>query len=250
MKNLLARALTLLGLLLAFVAPALHAGTFSTTAWTGDASTSIASGPTTWAYHFGATTNPTVNGVTVTGIATAPASNTNFDLVAPTPAVLHNDTNALTALTGTGSAVMAHDFVYSNASGGVESVTVKGLTPGVTYTVSFFSVGFEALLNTRLLTFASPNGIGTDSLSVDQDLYGIDKGIRVDYTFTAAAGTQLITITPQNPSYRFHLYGLALRAFVVSTNADSGAGSLRQALADAAAAPGANTVTFAPALSG
>ena len=175
-------------------------------------------------------------------------SNANFDLVAPTPAAL-NDTNTLTALGGTGSAVMAHDFVYSNQAGGVASVTLNGLTAGNTYTVSCFSVGWEAA-GGRLLTFAS----GTDSRSVDQDQFGNDFGIRVDYTFTAAATTRLITITPQNASFRFHLYGLALRpetAPTTVTNAsDSGPGSLRWALANALANPGPDTITFDPSLSG
>lgn len=77
MKNLLARALALLGLLLAFVAPA-HAGTFSTTAWTDDASSGIVAGQTNWAYHFGSAAAATVNGVPVTGIA---AANADFRLM-------------------------------------------------------------------------------------------------------------------------------------------------------------------------
>lgn len=59
---------------------------------------------------------------------------------------------------------------------------MKSLTAGSPYTVSFFSVGFEAA-GGRLVTFAS----GTDSLLVDQDQFGDNNGIRVDYTFTAAA---------------------------------------------------------------
>lgn len=38
--------------------------------------------------------------------------------------------------------------------------------------------------------------------------------------------------------------------FTVTTAADSGAGSLRQALTDAAALPGADTINFAPELNG
>ncbi|MBE7494575.1 MAG: hypothetical protein HS117_06495 [Verrucomicrobiaceae bacterium] len=237
-------------LLLALAAPALRAGTFSTAAWTDDATSGIASGQTTWAYHFGSTTASTVNGVTVTGIAAAPVTtNPNFDLAAPTPAVFNNDMNTLTSLTGTGSADIARDFVYSNASGGVMSVTVKGLTAGGTYTVTFLSVGWEAA-GARLLTFAS----GADSRSVDQGQFGDNYGIRIDYTFTATAATRLITLTPQNASFRFHLYGLALRAeaapTTVTTAADSGPGSLRWALVNAAERSGADTVTFASALSG
>jgi predicted outer membrane repeat protein len=236
-------------LLLALAAPALRAGTFSTAAWTDDATSGIASGQTTWAYHFGSTTAATVNGKSVTGIAAAPVSNDDFDLAAPTPAVFNIDLNTLTSLTGTGSAVIARDFVYSNQSGGVMSVTVKGLTVGSTYTVSFLSVGWEAA-GARLLTFAS----GADSRSVDQGQFGDNNGIRIDYTFTATAATRLITLTPQNASFRFHLYGLALRAeaapTTVTTTADSGLGSLRWALVNAAERSGADTVTFASALSG
>ena len=43
---------------------------------------------------------------------------------------------------------------------------------------------------------------------------------------------------------------LPAATFTVTTNADSGAGSLRQALADASAAAGADTIAFDPALSG
>ena len=57
-------------LLVAFAsATAARAGTFSTAAWTNDATSYIASGQTTWAFHFGATTAATVNGVNVPGIA-------------------------------------------------------------------------------------------------------------------------------------------------------------------------------------
>ena len=224
------------------LATATHAGTFSTAAWTNDASTGITAGQTSWAFHFGAATATTVNAVGVTGIAStnaAPYSRAEFDLAGLT-SVFNADTNLVT---GTGSAVVAHDFVYGGAPG---TLTVKGLTVGSPYTVSFFSVGFEAA-GGRQVTFAS----GTDSRLVDQDQFGDNNGIRVDYTFTATAATQIITLTPQVPGSTFHLYGLALRqGFTVTNVNDSGAGSLRQALTDAAALPGPDTITFAPALSG
>lgn len=50
----------------------------------------------------------------------------------------------------------------------------------------------------------------------------------------------------QTKTYTVTVY----RPWFVSTNADSGAGSLRQAIADANANPGADVLTFAPALGG
>ena len=216
-----------------------HAGTFSTAAWTNDASTGITAGQTSWVFHFGAATAATVNSVGVTGIAStnaAPYSRAEFDLAGLT-SVFNADTNNVT---GTGSAVIAHDFVYGGNPG---TLTVKGLTSGNAYTVSFLSVGFEAA-GGRQVTFTS----GTDSLLVNQDQFGDNNGIRVDYTFTATAATRVITLTPQGAA-TFHLYGLALRqGFVVANANDSGAGSLRQALTDAAALPGPDTITFASGL--
>ncbi len=222
---------------------AAHAGTFSTAPWTNDASTGIALGRTVWAYHFGATTATNFNGIPTSGIAGPNASNANFDLTGMT-SVFNADTNNVTGL---GSAVMAHDFVYG---GNPASVTVKNLTVGKNYVVSFFSVGWtgDPDADFRYLSFGS----GTDGLFVRQSEFGSDNGIRIDYAFTATAATRLITIALSNPNNAsFHLYGLSLQAppFVSNTN-DSGAGSLRQALADSAGLFGPDTITFSPTLDG
>ena len=37
---------------------------------------------------------------------------------------------------------------------------------------------------------------GTNSLSVSQNLYGNNRGLRVDHTFIAAAATHVVTLTP------------------------------------------------------
>jgi hypothetical protein len=235
---------TFLGVLL--LASTANAGTFSRAAWTDDASTGIVSGQTVWASHFGVATTTTVNGVSVTGVAGPTASNANFDL-AGTTNVFNGDSSNLTALTGTGSADIAHDFVYG---GHPASITLKALTVGQTYTVSVLSVAFEDA-GTRVVNFAS----GSDSLLVDQGEFGDNNGIRVDYTFTATAATRGITITPANVSNAtFHLYGLALRTAAapttVTTANESGFGSLRWALTNAADRAGADTVTFATGFTG
>lgn len=235
---------TFLGVLL--LVTAAHAGTFSTAAWTDDASTGIVSGQTVWAYHFGETTTTTVNGVSVAGAAGPAESNADFSL-AGTVNYFNGDDNNLIALTGTGSAVIANDFVYD---GNPATIMLNALTVGQTYTVSFLSVGFEDA-GFRLVTFSS----GTDNLLVDQDQFGDDHGIRVDYTFTASAATRVINIALSNAnSASFHFYGLALRTepapMTVTNTNDTGTGSLRWAVRNARDRTGVDTVTFNAALNG
>ncbi len=234
-------------LLAAFAfATAARAGTFSTAAWTGDASTGIASGQTVWAYHFGSTTTATVNGISVPGLPGPTASNANFDLTG-TSQVFNNDTNNVT---GPGSALIAPHFVWG---GNPATVTVKGLTAGATYTVSFLSVGWQddPDADFRALTFSS----GSDSALVKPGQFGADNGLRVDYTFTATGSTRAIAIAVANGNgATFHLYGLALNTVIapltVTHTLDSGPGSLRWAVANAADIAGANSVVFSGALAG
>ena len=157
-------------------ATAAHAGHFSTTPWMNDASTYIVGGQSSWAYHFGSATTATVNGGSVAGVVGPTATNANFALTGTQ--FVFSDVNNLTALGGTGSAVIASNFVFGGAPA---TITVKNLTPGSPYTVSILSVGVEAP-GARQVTFAS----GTDSRLVDQDQFGDNNGIRVDYTFTAS----------------------------------------------------------------
>lgn len=232
--------LLLLGLL---VTPSSRAGVFSINAWTNDASSGIVPGQTVWAYHFGVTNVATVNGVTVPGVGTNgnPAVAGQFS-VTGIPFVFLNDNNLLTALGGSGSAVMARNFLYGGAPG---RITVEGLTTGQVYTVSIYGVSFDPP-TTRASNFTN----GTDTIYVNENASPTRIGVRVDYTFTATATTNLTLVMPTNAN-TFHTYGLALRQpLLVTTTSDGGPGSLRQAVLDAAALPGAETITFAPALSG
>lgn len=240
---------TLLRCLCALVlASSARAGTWTFSPWTNDASTYIASGQTVWAHHFGSTATATINGVSVPGLAggASPVSAAGKFSITGMSFVSTSDTNNLTALGGSGSAVMAGDFIYGGNPGALQ---IQGLTAGQHYTVSIFSVGFEP--SGRQVTLSTSTGI-----VVNQDQYGDNAGIRVDHTFTATAAAQTITFTPVVSGSTWHLYGLALRnetpssRLTVTSLADSGAGSLRWALSNAADMPGADSITFAPALSG
>lgn len=193
----------LLALLLAIFTPRLQADSITAMPWTGDADSGITSGRTLWAYHFGgSTTTASVNFVPVPGLLGAnPAVAGKFSLTGVN-AVIPSDSNNLTVLSGQGSALLGSGFVYG---GQPAVVTLQGLTTGLAYTATFFSVGWDDALP-RQNTFA----VGTASQTVDQSAYGANKGIRVDCTFTATAGTQQITVTPPT-GFTWHHYGLALR---------------------------------------
>ncbi|MES2659952.1 MAG: right-handed parallel beta-helix repeat-containing protein [Verrucomicrobiota bacterium] len=234
--------------LLILFSPLLSAGTWSTAEWTGDSSSGISTEKTVWAYHFGSATDTAVNGVTVTGIATGNPSAAGDFAITGVNFVFNNHFNDLTALTGTGSAVIARDFIYGGAPA---TITLSGLVTGASYTASVFGVGFNAP-DARTSTFAS----GVDSLAVDENALGSGKGIRVDYAFTAAAATQIITVTPATTA-TFHLYGLALATepITVTTAADEDDGSLGGgsgiSLREAVRYAGSGaTVYFDPALDG
>gem|GEM_PF-4663665 len=208
--------------------------------WTDDATSGI-SAYTQWAWRFGSANNATINGATVTGVpGPNPAVFGRFAINIPN--VFDGDTNTVTALGGTGSAEMATNFIWG---GEPAAMSIEALTPGRTYVVSFFSMGWEAA-GGRVLSFSS----GGQHLVIDQDQYGDNNGLRVDHTFVANLDMRSFTITPESIG-TFHLYGLAVRQpLMVSTPADSGTGSLRWAVATAAAQPGPDFIAFDPSLSG
>ncbi len=184
---------------------------FQFSPWTGDATSGIGS-KTIWARRFGVADNATINGVTLAGtgyIVSSPA----FDLAGPTTNYTLDDTNNLSGLTGQGSATVAKRFSYG---GNPATLTFKQLTPGFTYTATLLTVGWDTTPGIRAQTFTS----GTDSRVIDQNAYGDNAGLRIDYTFKAGAPTRTLTITPPNANYTFHLYAVALRLAGFTAPAD------------------------------
>jgi subtilisin-like proprotein convertase family protein len=176
-----------------------QAGTWAARQWVNDATAGITAN-TVWARRFGSADAATVNGVNLAGIASANAyTSTEFDLAVPN--FFNNDSNTLTP-GGDGSASIAQHFAWG---GNPATLTVKGLTVGQTYTLTFLSVGWDQDTGARNITFTS----GADSLTVNQNQYGADNGIRIEYNFVANAATHSFTMA-QNDGLSFHLYGLAL----------------------------------------
>lgn len=192
------------------------AGTWSHAPWTEDSSTGLSPSLTIAAYRFGSATTATVNGVTVPG---SPFSLTSANVDVTLTSSYQGAVNNLTALGGTGSALLAQDFVYNGVNGPL-AATVKNLTIGQGYVVSFFGVGFDADAE-RNVNFTS----GSDSQVVNQNHYGSGNGIRVDYQFTATATTQSFTLMETVPLYSWGLNAIALsvsaRAPTVAVNAAS-----------------------------
>ena len=184
------------------------AGTWSTGSWLNDSSTGILSGQTIWARNFGGST-VTINGVSVPGLTTVPASETHFEFTGPNQ-LFSGDTNDLTSGSG-GSASLAQTFLWNGYD---TTLTLKNLTVGQSYVFTLLTVGWEATTGTRLANFGS----GSDVLAVDQNLLGDNKGLRVEYAFTASATTRVIKIASTTPTASIHMYGAALRIGGASTN--------------------------------
>jgi hypothetical protein len=178
---------------------------WSYAAWTDEATTGLESAYIyTHAFNFGSGASFLLAGVPFTGVAGGnPAvpgklTTSGFD------GVFANDGNSL----NDASRPLANDFVYNGFPG---NVTLSGLTPGKSYKLSLFSVGWEGVGN-RWATFRS----GTEQLSVDQDGFDNNNGIRVDYTYTADATGSLTVLTQPISGNSFHLYGIANRGFELS----------------------------------
>ena len=189
-------------------------------AWNDDASSGLDSSfYYTHAYKFGNATNFTVNGVAFTGLGpNNPQVPGSFSTTYLTSGPANHDN--LVNVTGD-SATLANDFDYgySIPVGSAETINLNGLTPGTNYVATIFSYAWDDLttaanpLDQRWATFS----MGNDRLTVQQDQFGLNNGIRISYTYTAdSSGTATINMAPVNiaGNYSFHVCGFANREAV------------------------------------
>jgi microcystin-dependent protein len=176
---------------------------WSTAEWTGDGDSGI-DAISRWAYRFGSSTATSIGGKSVTGIAGANPLDAGKFSISGMSLVHTTDTNNLTTLTGSGSAEIARTFVYNGNPG---TLTLEGLAPGAPYLVTLLSAGFD-VTGSRRATFSS-NG---ESFEVDQDFYGNNRGLRLEYAFTATDTSRTISVQPQLAGRSWHLYALSLRS--------------------------------------
>lgn len=177
----------------------------STRAFTGDADSGISTSKTyTHAVNAGGPAL-TINGVNF-------ADGVNIDGPNYTIRGLNNDgsTDAPEGFTGfqnhlTGSInALATDFYYSGVVPNM-LVTLSGLTPGQTYTTTFYGAGFGNP-GGRVIT-ASDSSRGME-LTFDENEFGDGNGILLTNTFTAQSDSITYYLEGQ-AGVTFHLYGFS-----------------------------------------
>jgi hypothetical protein len=173
---------------------------WSYAAWNDDATSGVsATNNYTHAYKFGSSTGTNINGVTFTGIAGgSPFVGGSFS-TAGLPNVVNNDSNNVTGA----SRQLANDFLWGGA---VQGITINGLVVGKSYVATIYSVGWDTN-GARAATF----NVGSDRLTVNQDQFGNDNGIRVSYYYTVGSSRSItLTYVPlQGGGQTFHTYGFS-----------------------------------------
>lgn len=170
---------------------------FTTSAWTGDATSGLVSTLNyTHAFNFGNNaTNTTVNGIPFTAIVGgSPSASGSFSLNLPNG--FGADANNVTG----DSLNLANSFVWGNQNG---SLIIEGLTDGQLYRTSIFTVGWDDNPG-RNSTFSA----GGERLTVDVSGLGNNNGTRIDYEFMANGTTQEITFDSLD-GQTFHTYAFA-----------------------------------------
>ncbi len=97
----------------------------------------------------------------------------------------------------------------------MENLTLLGLVPGVEYVATVYSVGFDARSYARAGTFS----VGSDRMTVNQDEFDNNGGIRISHRYVAdASGSVTIGIAASDAASTLHLYGIS-NYELASTNA-------------------------------
>ncbi len=236
------RFVALVPLLLAVLAAStLRAATVNWTASTVAGPTDVSTaGTLVGAMNVGSATPQTVNGVTFAADPTGAGTLTLGSGTVAFGNLASTFNNFWTAADPGGDAAYAAALDTARwGTSGSGTVTLGGLTVGRTYLVQLWIADTRAGFDTRIRTV---DGVATTSGGPN-----LATG-----AFIADAATQVITVDDGPNTFGPQVNLLQVRdvPFLVVNNADSGAGSLRQALADAATLSGADTITFAAALSG
>lgn len=217
----------------------LFAGTFGTLNATNDAATGIS---TSKSYShavdiFGDDGSGAANGAIINGIKFGADTGSNYTLNTNNSFNNHNPAG----VTPGGFSDLLDDFRYGGVSG-TSTLTLTNLTPGQTYTATFFSSDF----GTRNVNItASDTGATT---LFNQNIYG-----GLQYSYTPTGNSITFTFDAVNDGDTWHHYGFANQyaagsgPFTVkqfSGDADSGvkAGNVYTHAVDLKGSPGAGTV--------
>jgi hypothetical protein len=181
---------------------------FTTAEWSDDASSGVL--PThhyTHALNFGSAANVNMNGVVFTGVPGINPSAPGY--TSALPGVFNNDTN--NEVSGLGEA-MTRDFAHAGFPG---VHNLSGLTPGKAYVFTIYSTGFEAPGFRYNTFFGNPEDA---PVVIDQSQFGNNKGIRIEYRYTAKAdGTAKIFHSAYSNNASIHVCGISNREADPST---------------------------------
>lgn len=173
-----------------------QAGVFSSSQVTSDAEASISSSEIyTHAIDFNGNTDPIINGMK---LARSPASNINFNLSSPS-----NAGRDISATVSGNVEDMLDEFFHGPAAGDA-TLTLNGLTPGATYKTTFYGFGWDASPAARNVLFSAPDG---GSNIINENQFGQNIGIKVEYQFTATSPSFVYTLTQQVGNTSWHHSG-------------------------------------------
>ncbi|MGC8744958.1 MAG: immunoglobulin domain-containing protein [Verrucomicrobiia bacterium] len=144
-----------------------------------------------------------VNGIKFQGVVGANPFNNSFYMTNFTGAFGLDANNVVSA--GGGSALLAQSFLYYGGtipSDLAQTITLTNLIPGVEYQFTIFGVGFDAT-GARAATFIA----GNDKMTINEDAFGNDNGIRVSYRYIAdQSGSMTFKYIPTDRNGSFHTY--------------------------------------------
>jgi hypothetical protein len=175
---------------------------WSYAAWTDDATSGVdGSKAYTHAYNFGSAAGTTINGVAFTGVAGGNPTVAGRFSTTGLGSIFVNDANNVTG----GSRTLANDFIYN---GFPATITIDNLLIGAEYVATIYSIGWEN--GTRAATFS----VGDDRLTVNQDHFGDNNGIRFVYRYVATSTSITLTYLPLQGN-SIHTYGFSNQEFSV-----------------------------------
>ena len=172
--------------------------------WTNDASSGVDNTKAyTHAYNFGGTAAPdtVINGITFKGyIGANPTMPNEFSITGLGSQYTSDDANVLVTAGG-GSAALAKRFIYGGNPG---YFIIGDLVPGLEYVATFYTCAWETGQRAQTLSY------GNDRMTINQDQFNNDQGIRISYRYTAPSnGAITLLQTPLLPANTMHTYGFA-----------------------------------------
>jgi hypothetical protein len=155
--------------------------------WTGDADSEISSSKS-YTHKIGinrATAYTAINGVTFDSPGSGVLSGGTWSITGAPNGFTNNGngTGANNLPASTGSRQLCEEFYYGATNAGATSrITLAALTPGQTYTATFYSVGFGPSNSRQTRITPRDTGIG---YLVDQNVAGSGNGVIVRYRYNA-----------------------------------------------------------------